>query len=118
MKKTEPLYVSQYEADEFTRFCNEPPDNCGRDETVFDEEVVFDDGKRMVIQVIASGEPDKEPCWTQGVLLTPEGEEIGSTDVGESFLGEYSVWDGKVEYETTVTVRDEYLEGIMRHGED
>jgi hypothetical protein len=45
----------------------------------------------MAIQVIASETPDEEECWTQGVLFNPAGLELGCTDVGESFLGEYQV---------------------------
>ena len=57
------------------RFCNEPPMDCGRGEAIFDEEIVFSNGWRMIIQVISSENPDKEPCWTQGVVFDPNGNE-------------------------------------------
>jgi uncharacterized protein YbaR (Trm112 family) len=75
--------------------CKIPPglSNVGRDETLFDEEYKFEDGMRMVIQVVASNDPDTESCWTQGVLLDEEGWEHGCTEVGESFKGEYFIGD-------------------------
>jgi len=51
----------------------------------------------MAIQVITSEEPD-EPAWTQGVLFDENGNELGCTGAGESFIGEYVVWNQKDEY--------------------
>ena len=85
------LEVEPALADELERFCQEPPGDCGRGETLFDREVRFPNGNRMAIQVIASETPDEESCWTQGVVFDPFGNELGCTDVGESFLGEYHV---------------------------
>lgn len=67
----------------------------------FDEEVVFGDRKRMAIQVIAS-ESDDETGWSQGVLYDAEGNELGNTDVGESFLGEFTVADEGTNYTVNV----------------
>ena len=58
---------------------------------IFDEEVHFSDKHFMVVQVIASEDPYKEPCWTQGVLFNEQGRECGMTEPGEEFLGEYRV---------------------------
>lgn len=86
--------------------CKTPPglSNVGRDETLFDEEYKFDDGMRMVIQVVASTDPDTESCWVQGVLIDEEGWEHGCTDVGESFAGEYCVGDYCVNVEPATFV--------------
>lgn len=66
----------------------------GNGEVIFDNEVVFPNGFRMAIQVIAA-ETEGETAWTQGVLFDEDGNELGCTDVGESFLGEYCVnYDG------------------------
>lgn len=84
--------VTKKIAKEMERFCARPTkENLGRGEVLFDREIVFEDGCRMAIQVIASETPNKEAAWTQGILFTPEGREIGCTDVGETFLGEYQV---------------------------
>ena len=45
----------------------------------------------MVVQVVASEEPDKEPCWTQGILFNEQGRECGITPPCEVFLGVYQV---------------------------
>jgi hypothetical protein len=108
-KKT--LTVKNDEAEQLEHFCHEAPGSCGRDEPIFDEEVVFDNGKRMAIQVIASTEPDKEPCWTQGVVFDSMGNEMGCTDVGDSFLGEYSVFDGEDEYVVDVVKASPAVKG-------
>jgi len=76
-----------------------PPTGCGRGEVIFDEEVPFLDNHFMVVQVIASEEPDKEPCWTQGILFNVQGRECGFTEPGEKLLGEYRVGDYCVKVE-------------------
>jgi len=96
------LLVDAHVASEMVRIVLEPDSSVKKDGVEFDEEVVFDDGIRMAIQVCASGDPCNEPCWTQGVLFTPEGNEIGCTDVGESFLGEYHIKHENTEYVVTV----------------
>ena len=83
-------------ADQLERWCEKPPVGpattfLSRGEVVFDEEVHFLDKYFMVVQVIASEEPDEEPCWTQGVLFNEQGRERGFTEPGEEFLGEYQV---------------------------
>ena len=76
----------------------------------FDEEVVFGDRKRMAIQVIAS-ESDDETGWSQGVLFDAAGHELGTTDVGESFLGEFTVADEGVNY-TVKVVAEKMTEAL------
>ena len=96
------ILVSEDKATELEDLCNEPAADCGRGEVIFDEEVTFDNGNRMVIQVIAPEDPGTEPCWTQGVLFSPEGCELGCTEVQENFLGDY-----KVDEHVVVVVIDE-----------
>jgi hypothetical protein len=75
-------------------YCQKPTtENIPRGAVLFDDEITFPGGKRMAIQVIASEEPDNDSAWTQGVLFSRDGFELGCTDVGESFLGEYCVMD-------------------------
>ena len=87
------LYVSSKLGDQLEEWCDEPPTDVGKGECLFDEEVAFSDGTRMAIQAVASLSPSAEPIWTQGVLFGAEGTELGTTDVGESFYGEYQVGD-------------------------
>lgn len=76
--------------------CKEPQQDVGKNEVLFDQEYKFANGYRMAIQCIARGNPAEESCWVQGVLFDSEGNELGTTDVGESFGGEYCVsHDGK-----------------------
>jgi hypothetical protein len=84
------LQVKANIGNQLEQACRTPLDGCGRDETLFDQEVVFDNGNRMAVQVIASGNL-AESAWTQGVVFAADGEELGCTDVGESFGGEYHV---------------------------
>jgi len=107
MEKTKTLKVPQWEADQMELYCLKPPmpdHNVPKDSPVFDTEVQFDNGHRVAIQVIASNEPDKESCWVQGVLFEENGQEIACTDVGESFLGEYNLYDGDDLYIVNVEV--------------
>jgi hypothetical protein len=98
------LVVKKQLADKLEKFCQEPPSDCGRGEVVYDEEVKFLNGYRMAIQVVASENPDEEECWTQGVVFDSFGNELGCTDVGESFLGEYHVGVQRDEYVTSVQI--------------
>ena len=84
------LRVNWEIAKELQKACNEGISDCGRGEVIFDEEAVFPDGNRFAIQVIAPEEKG-ETAWTQGVLFSPNGQELGHTEVGENFLGEYCI---------------------------
>lgn len=82
--------------DRLEELCRGPATDCGSDETVFDHEVTFDDGRRMAIQVVAPNDP-AESCWTQGVLFEAGGAELGCTEPGDAFAGDYEVCcDGNV----------------------
>ena len=102
------LRVQKDTAELMEKWCREPPMDCGRGETVFDEEVKFANGNRMAIQVIASENPNEESCWTQGVVFDKEGNELGFTEVGDSFVGRYQVWD-RYKNGAAVEVEDEYV---------
>lgn len=102
MRYLQTLKVPAETAHELERICKEPDSGVKGDGVEFDQEVVFENGMRMAIQVCASGNPTEESCWTQGVLFDQHGNERGCTDVGESFLGEYCVPDGDDEYVTEV----------------
>ena len=90
---TETIYVDPKLGDQLEKWCDEPPTDVGKGECLFDKEVTFSDGTRMAIQAVASLSPSDEPIWTQGVLFGAEGTELGTTDVGESFYGEYQIGD-------------------------
>ena len=101
------LLVNPVLAAEMERIVHSPDSSIRGDGTEFDKEVVFDNGMRMAIQVCSSNDPSSEPCWTQGVLFTQDGREIGCTDVGESFLGEYHIFYLEDEYVVSVEVLSE-----------
>lgn len=100
------LRVPRARLEELERLCSEPDGDIRRDSTVFDEEVVFENGNRMAIQVCASTQPAEEECWTQGVVFGRHGNELGCTDCGEAFAGEYHVWVGDDEYITEVVAQE------------
>lgn len=92
--KRKTLIVDQAQLDALNELCEFDGEGGGC-EVYFDNEVVFDDGCRMAIQVCASSSDTHEefppPAWTQGVLFSPEGSELGCTEVGDSLDGEYQV---------------------------
>jgi hypothetical protein len=90
---TKELIINGWIARELEDAIRQPNSTLPKDEAIFDEEVVFDDGKRMAIQVVTTTNPGEESCWSQGVLFSQSGQELGCTDVGESLLGEYEVDD-------------------------
>lgn len=97
--------------DEMSRLCNEPDGSVERDRAIYDTTVRFNDNIRMVIQVVSTTQPAEESCWTQGVLFDADGNEIGMTDVGESFGGEYCITHDGVNYVVEVT-RNNDMENV------
>ena len=77
--------------DQLEELCRGPAVGCDPDETIFDREVVFDDGCRMAIQVVAPNATETESCWTQGVLFSPAGDELGCTQPCDRVCGHYRV---------------------------
>ena len=109
MHYTKTLVVPDFRARDLERMCQEADSSTKKGEVEFDEEVVFIDGSRVAIQVIGCGEDD--PAWTQAVLFSPEGEELGCSEVGESFLGEYTVQYQDTKYTVVVAATSEVREG-------
>ena len=86
------LILPKDKVDLLEKYCRFPAADCKAGETLFDKELVFSDGNRMAIQVITSLSPIEETAWTQGVLFDPMGNELGCTDVSDSFAGDYYVF--------------------------
>lgn len=98
MKKT--IHIEKAKLAEFNNACEHivPEFSQMRDASnVFDQEVPFDDGKMMSIQVITCRD---DTCYTQGVLYE-DGQEINCTDAQDSLSGEFTVGD------YTVTVEEQ-----------
>jgi len=119
MKHIGYMFIIPERAIELENFCKQPLQEIPiQDGQEFDREYVFPNGMRMAIQVCYPNTSD-EACWTQGVLFSPDGIEVGCTDVGDSFLGEYLVPYEDDDYEVTVashtdiTIKErlEYLRG-------
>ena len=70
------------------------------------EEVTFDNGYRVVIELII-GEDDN-PNWSEGILFNPDEYEV-QTSVAEDgdIFGEWFFWTGKPDVEYTVIVKEE-----------
>lgn len=93
--------------DEMERIVARPSVDVRRDGREYDEEVVFADGMRVAIQVCGPGDVDAESCWTQGVLYSPEGAELGFTPPGDQFGGAYHLEYGGTEYIVVVARSDD-----------
>lgn len=104
-KMREVLKVSKQLAARLEAMCENPMEERTKELTAYDEEVVFDDGTRMAIQVCYS-DTEGESCWCQGVLFASDGSELGCTDVSDTFLGEYFIDYEDVEYCVDVQVRE------------
>jgi hypothetical protein len=74
------------------------------DEVLFDKEYKFDDGVRLALRICSSRAFYNDPnnIWTEGILFSPAGEEIGLTDVGYSVYGEYLFFIDGDEYHAIV----------------
>jgi hypothetical protein len=85
------LIVDQSKYNYLEDLCSTPHSDIEKDKVIYDNEYQFPNHYRMVVQVVSPLSPAEESCWTQGVLFDENGNELGSTDVGESFGGEYCV---------------------------
>lgn len=68
-----------------------------RDDVIYENSVRFYDNSWALFQVIATNDPEQDPCWTQVVLFDERGNEMACSDVGESILGstDFLLIDGK-----------------------
>lgn len=99
------IVVSQSQFNYFEDLCRTPHADIEKDKAIYDNEYQFPNHYRMAIQVISPLSPAEESCWTQGVLFDENGNELGCTEVGESFGGEYCVsYNG---YDYVVTIKRE-----------
>jgi len=64
-----------------------PCADLGRDDIVWEGDCRFPNGEWALYQVISSGNPEEESCWSQCVLLDPKGNEFACSDVSETLLG-------------------------------
>lgn len=106
MKYQEEMLIDGDMLNTMDALCEHDPGH-GNGEVYFDREVVFPNGMRVAIQLIASEydfiDEFTPPAWTQGVLFNPDGFEVCCTDVGDSLSGEYTLFDGDDEYTVLVT---------------
>jgi hypothetical protein len=108
----ETMALPKATVDKMEALCRTAARGCHRDDVVFGKGVSFDDGNTMEIQVVASGDPEHETCWTQGVLFDADGAEIGCTEPGDTFAGEYCVETDTATY--TVVVTDDSDASLLR----
>lgn len=67
------MLLSSAFAKDLKGLCEEPPglNRVARDEIAHAVTVMFSNGWAMDIKVVATNEPDEDPCWTEAVLLRP-----------------------------------------------
>lgn len=100
------LYINKTKQESLNELCNTIKDISEivqRDMPIFDEEVIFSDGKRMAIQVCPA---DGECCWTQGVLFDEDGEELGCTEVQENLDSPFIVDCNEIQYVVNVSAEN------------
>jgi hypothetical protein len=89
-------YYPDKVADELEAECLEHQEGrTSKEPPLFDEEFPFDDGTRMVVQVLAC---DEDSAWSQAVLFDERGNELACTGVEDGFLGDYWISLGDHEY--------------------
>lgn len=103
------MEVEKVKAEEMERLCKEIIPDIEKDSVLFDEEVKFSDGSVGIIQVISPLSPKEESCWSQLVICDYADkhilQEVGCSDVGESFLGEFHAKVGEDNYTVKVVIK-------------
>lgn len=100
------IFADPDEYEKLEQLCRNPDASQPHCTAIFDKEYPFDNGFRMAVQVCTTTQPSEESCWTQGVLFDSAGNELATTDVGESFGGEYHIWYGGDEYVVNILRND------------
>jgi hypothetical protein len=122
MKHTKTLYVGCLLADCLETRCREPDANLqlnwglAKDQLLFDEEVIFDNGRFMTIQVCQPSNNDMESCWVKAMLYIRDGCGPYCSEVGDRFRGDYRLEYGGDEY--IVTVADLDVSGPLTTAEE
>lgn len=91
------------DAQQYDDWCVLGPTDTAEGEVIAEHGVDFDGGHTVVVQVVAG--TCGEPCWTQGILFDADGYELGFTEVGDSFTGEYVLEDTDENRRYTVLVQ-------------
>jgi hypothetical protein len=112
------LIVDQSKYNYLEDLCSTPHSDIEKDKVIYDNEYQFPNHYRMVVQVVSPLSPAEESCWTQGVLFDENGNELGSTDVGESFGGEYCVSYEGQDYVVTVAREREKFAKVVWVADD
>lgn len=71
------------------------------DEVLFDKEYKFDDGVRVALRIVNSRGSHFEESgskWTEAILFSPEGEELGVSECDDDLYGEYHFYVQDDEY--------------------
>jgi hypothetical protein len=88
---TRSISLTQEEVETFSNaLLNVVPEfsNMREGSNILDREVTFNDGRRMVLQVISSKD---EPCWSQVVLFEDNGEEIACSEVSDTLINQWEL---------------------------
>jgi len=101
------LHVDSHTAEQMQQLCDRAHSDVRKEGCEFDEEVTFEDGCRMSIQVCGPNDPSQESCWVQGVLYDADGTELDCTEVNDRFLDVHTICHGVHEYRCLVQVREE-----------
>lgn len=88
--------------DDIDRKCRWPDHNLTADEVIFDEEVVFEDGCRMALRVVASDCPNQYPCWTEAILFDDKGIELACSPIDDTLRGKWTIYFEDKEYSVNV----------------
>ena len=85
-----------------------PAHGCRRDDCFYQVEALFEGGFAMIVQAITAMDT-AHGGWTQGVLFSKGADglmvEVGCTDVGETFDGEYIVFAKGTKYAVSVVAK-------------
>jgi hypothetical protein len=67
------IFIPKKEAVDARRICEEPPtrSEVGRDDPVYIWSAYFSNKYGVDVRVVASSEPDEDPCWCEAVLFAP-----------------------------------------------
>jgi len=108
------ISIPEGDAVDARRICEEPPtrSEVPRDDPVYTWSASFSNGFVVDVKVVASSEPDEDPCWCEAVLFAPEPNgnhvfEVACSDVSDLPFGDWEFRCGDDIYIVSVNPQDE-----------
>lgn len=108
------ISIPSHEAVDARQICEKPPtrSEVSRDDPVYVWSASFSNGYVVDVKVVASSEPDEDPCWCEAVLFAPAPNgshvvEVACSEPSDLPFGDWEFRRGDDFYAVSVNTQNE-----------